>query len=184
MAENTERRADLKSKLSARLHDPVQLRIVVIASIVFLGYVAIYTPLSEQIAKTSRKVDRDHKLLALAESYEQLQKEYHNIDPRIPKQTDTKEWVRYMLEGTRQFPEIKVINFDCTETKGIGPFRGIAFKIPIEGSFLELLKFLNWIETNPRLLRADDLKLSPARDRSATKKDSTTMSLRITGITS
>ena len=56
--ETEDRRADWKSDLLKRLHDPLQLRIGVTAIVLALGYGAVYVPMSGQIAETSRKLDR------------------------------------------------------------------------------------------------------------------------------
>ena len=73
------------------------------AVVLLTGYLAVYRPLSDQIDETTRKVDRDRKMLDLAGGIEQLQKQYHSLEDRLPQQVDTKEWVQYMLEGIRGF---------------------------------------------------------------------------------
>ncbi len=87
-----ERRADLKSSLLERLHDPLQLRICVVAVVLLAGYFGVYVPLNGQITETTQKLDRDRKMLELAGSVERLQKQFHQFENRVPQQTDSKEW--------------------------------------------------------------------------------------------
>jgi hypothetical protein len=54
-----ERRVDWKSDLLQRLHDPIQLRIGVLAIVLAVGYGGVYLPLSAQVADTSRKLEQD-----------------------------------------------------------------------------------------------------------------------------
>jgi len=175
--ETTERRSGLKSSLLERLHNPVQLRIGVMAVVFLLGYVAIYTPLNDQIAATTKKLERDKKRLETARSLESLQKQYRVFEDRVPQQTDNKEWMQCLVEGTRLFP-LKVTKIDYREPRPVGPYKAITMQIELEGSFVNLDRFLVWLETNKRLLRADDLRLSP--------RDSKTMIMSVTvlGLTS
>ena len=94
-----ERRSDLKSSLLERLHDPLQLRICVLIVVVAMGYFGVYVPLNGGISETTKKLQRDRKMLELAGSIEQLQKQFHQFESRVPLQADSKEWVQYVLEG-------------------------------------------------------------------------------------
>ncbi len=157
-----ERRSDLKSNLLKRLHDPLQLRICVLLIVVAAGYFGVYLPWNGKIVETTYKLDRDRKLLELAASVEQLQKQFHQFDNRVPQQADSKEWVRYVLEGIRQLP-VNLVSLDCKTPKEIGPYRAIALQIQLEGTFFELDQVFRWLESNRRLLRADDVRLAPLR---------------------
>jgi type II secretory pathway component PulM len=161
-SETTERRAGWKTNLLTRLHDPVQLRIGVMLLVLVLGYVAVYMPLTERIAATARRLEREQKVLGFAEGLEQLQKQYRTFADRVPQQTDTKEWVQYVLQGTRQFP-VKVTTLDCRDPRSVGPYRVIILQIELEGQFLELNQFLKWLEANGRLLRVDEITICPPR---------------------
>ncbi len=165
-AETNERRSDWKIDLLKRLHDPVQLRIAVIAGVLALGYAAVYRPLTDRIAAAGATLERQQRLLRVAESLEHLKKQYHRFADRLPQQADTKEWAQYVLDGTRQFP-LKVINLDCRDPRKMGPYPVIVLQIEMEGPFLELDKFLKWLEANRRLMRIDDLTFSPSRGRNA-----------------
>jgi Tfp pilus assembly protein PilO len=179
--ETSERRAGWKSNLLARLHDPIQLRIGVVILVFALGYAAIYMPLMEQISATARRLEREQKVLGFAENLEQLQKQYRVFADRVPQQTDTKEWVQYVLEGTRQFP-VKVLNLDCRDPRAMGPYRVITLQIDLEGPFMELNRFLAWLEANRRLLRVDDITISPPRN--GASSNGMAMHVMVSGLTS
>jgi Tfp pilus assembly protein PilO len=151
-----------KAQLLELLHDPLKLRLCLIAVILTGGFLAIFNPLSDQIAQTSKDLKRDTRLLDLARSVEQLRKQYRTFEDRIPQQSDTKEWVQYVLDGIRSFP-LKMVKLDCRDPKPIGPYKAIVLQVELEGSFFDVDKFLRWVETNKRLLRVDELKISPGR---------------------
>ncbi len=165
--QSTERRSgDAKSKLLEQLHDPVRLRVCVIAAVLAAGYVAIYSPMYGKIVDTTKELKREKNMLALATKMEGLQKQYDKFKDRIPEQTDSKEWVQYMLDGIRRFP-LELARFDCREPSQVGPYQAITLKIELEGSFMNMDKFLRWLETNPRLLRVDEMTVAPARSEDA-----------------
>jgi Tfp pilus assembly protein PilO len=159
-ADNTERRSNLKAQLLERLHNPMQLRICVVTIVLLIGYVGIYMPLSEQIGKTTQKLNRDTKLLELAGTVEQLQEQYRKVETRVPQQTDSKEWMKYMLNAIRRLP-VKLSKLDCRPPIGVGPLRGIPFQIELEGTFVELDMFLRWVESDKRFLRVNEVRMMP-----------------------
>jgi hypothetical protein len=174
-----ERRAGLKAALLERLHNPVQLRICVISAVLLVGYGAIYMPLSAQIAEKSRILQRDKKLLDLAGRMERLQKQYRVFEGRLPQQTDSKEWVHYVLEGIRRFP-LRLSKLDCCAPKQIGPYKVVVLRIELEGSFFDMDKFLRWLESNHRLFRGDDVYIGPTRE----NKNILGLQLTVLGLTS
>ena len=96
----------------------------------------------------------------------------------MPQQADTKEWVQYVLEGIRQLP-LKLAKLDCREPKTVGPYRVIVLQIELEGRSSTWTRFLRWLESNRRLLRADDMTTRAA----AQRKRAMTMQLTVLGLT-
>lgn len=179
-SEATERRgATWKSTLADRLHDPTQLRLFVIAAVLAAGYFAVYVPLSERIQTTSRELAQAERLIEIAEKMEQLQKQYETFEARVPCQTDSKEWVQYLLEGIRRFP-LRLARLDCRDQKQLGPYKIVVIQVELEGSFFDMDKFLRWIESNHRLLRADQVRIGPSRDNEKVMA----MQLTVLGVTS
>lgn len=176
--EPSERRASWKTNLIERLHDPLQLKICIVTVLLLLGYSAVYMPLSEQIDKTTQKLKHDTKLLELAGTVEQLEDQYRKVDARIPQQTDTKEWMKYMINGIRRLP-VKLNRLDCRPPIAVGPMRGIIFQIDLEGTFLELDMFLRWVESDKRFLRVNDVRMMPQRT-----ADTIFMQVTVLGLTS
>lgn len=158
--ETAERRTGIKTKLLDQLHDPVRLRVCVIAAVLAAGYVAVYSPLQARISDTSIKLKRDKKLLSLATGLEEMEKEHEKIKDRIPQHTDSKEWVQYVLDGIRLFP-LDLIKLDCGDPKRVGPYQVVVMKIDLGGSFYDTDKFIRWLESNKRLLWVDNISISP-----------------------
>jgi Tfp pilus assembly protein PilO len=161
--ETGERRAGgLKANLIERLHDPLQLRILLIGLVLAAGYGGIYMPLAAQIAETTAKLGRERKRAELARSLEQLQAQYRSFAKRLPRQADGKEWMQYMYEGIRKFP-LKPCRLDCPPPKRLGPYQTVILEIQLEGSLFDLDQFLRWLESNPRLFRVDEISIAPVK---------------------
>jgi Tfp pilus assembly protein PilO len=175
--DSTERRSNWKSTVLERLHDPLQFRVCIIVGIVLLGFAGVYQPLSDKIATVTQQVQREGKLLALGEEIERLQSQYRSFEDRIPVQSDTKDWVQYVLEGIRRLP-LKMTKFDCRPSKQIGPYQVIVLQIELEGSFFAIDKFLRWLETDRRLFRADDIRMAAAQGNS----DNMVMQVTVLGL--
>jgi Tfp pilus assembly protein PilO len=173
-----DRRTDgWQAKLLQRLHDPMQLRICVIAIVLLAGYAAVYLPLSSRIAKTTKKLAWETKAIEQAADFESLQKQYLALEQRVPSQTDSKEWVQYVLEGIRHHA-LKMSQFDCREPKPFGPFKVVTLQIELGGTFFELDKFLRWLESNERLFRVDSVSIGSSQG----SKSGLTMRLTVLGL--
>jgi Tfp pilus assembly protein PilO len=182
-AETGERRTDLRSQVIDRLHDPMQLRIVVIGLIIAIGYFAVYTPLEEQITITDRRITREQKLGVLANKIEQLEGECNKFSKLLSHQSDKKEWLQYVLEGVRKMP-VTLTNIDVTGSTKIGPYNVVIFKIEATGSYYDLDLFLRWFENNPRLFRVDSIDISVigSDDNKKKNKDLMVMQLVVLGL--
>ncbi|MHC4398928.1 MAG: type 4a pilus biogenesis protein PilO [Planctomycetota bacterium] len=155
-------RTELK-KLIERLHDPVQLRVLITAVMVVVGYFAIYTPLNGHIEETTRKLGDDQRRQTLARDVEQLRAEVAKFQSRLPEQTDINEWVQYVLGGIRKFP-LKLVNLDSGKPQQLGPFEAVVLNVELSGRFRDLDAFLHWLATNERLFRLDSAKIAPSRN--------------------
>jgi Tfp pilus assembly protein PilO len=175
-AENQERRADWKSDLLRRLHDPLQLRLGATAILLAVAYGAVYVPLSAQVAETSQKLEQDRRRLALAGSIEQLEKQYRRFRERIPQHVDSEEWVQYLLDGIRQFPLV-MTTLDRRPPRRAGPYQVVVLHVEVRGTYFDLDAFVRWLESNQRLLHVDSMKLSPSGG------DVMTLNLVVSGLT-
>ena len=157
------KRVAATSSLSQRLQDPVQLRMFFTGLVLLIGYGAIYVPLSESIAGESRMLAEQEKRHQLAVAIDHLEQQRVKVADRLPKETDTSQWMQYLLGGIRQWP-VQLHSLDPKPQRRIGPFPVDEFQIELEGEFDHLDAFVHWIETNTRLLRIDRIKLKPSRE--------------------
>lgn len=175
-----QRRANWKTQLLARLHDPLQLRILVIGIALAVGYAGFYMPLSERIAATKQRLEQERKLEVLAGNIDRLKKQCAVFAKRLAP-ADAKEWVQYVHEGVRQYP-LKLSKLDSLATKTIGPYKAMALHVEVQGSFFDLDQFLRWLEANDRLMRTDDISILPPKTLKGNKPDDLVMKLTVLGM--
>ncbi len=149
--------------LTARLHDPAQLRMVLTGFMLLVGYLGIYLPFSAQIAEAQRKLRKEQSQGQTARQIEALEEQARLFKDRLPAKTDTNEWVQFMLAGVRQFP-LKLVSLDPGPSQPVGPYQALVLQIELEGAFGALNDFLQWMADNERLFRVNAIKVAPSRD--------------------
>jgi Tfp pilus assembly protein PilO len=177
-AENTERRANWKTNLLERLSNPNQLRGFLTGLVLLIGYLAIYQPFEQHAAAAKKSLAESKKRLDLARDVEQLRKQFSPLEARLSQPTDSKEWERYMLDEIRKFP-LKLESFKPGDPRDIGPYKAITMQIEMTGSYVDLDHFLHWLESNKRLFRVDDVKISV---KSTTGEHCLTMKIVVLGL--
>ena len=150
-------------KLAERLHNPLQFRIFVTVVMLAVGYVGVYMPLSERITKSTKGVRQAKEYQNLLNQVDEYKGEIKRISARLPKDTDTNEWVQYLFEGLRKFP-LKLSKIDSDTPKNVGPYQAVVLQLELRGTYEGLDSFLKWIETNERLFRIDALTVRMTGD--------------------
>jgi len=158
------KRPPLSAQFVSVLRSPIQFR--VLSTIVILGgwYMGFAMPTTTEIDELTQKTTRETKRVQIATEVERLRAQVALFDSRLPKKTDSNEWVQYMLEGTRKFPDVKLSMIDTDGTKDVGPFKAVIIKMEVAGTFETINTWLRWVESNPRLLRVDSIRLDPRKD--------------------
>jgi Tfp pilus assembly protein PilO len=153
-------KADVKTDLLRRLHDPVQLRVLVTALVLLAGYAGVYLPLSGGLEEAAGRRAAEQRRLELGRDLDQLRAQFKLFEGRLPAGSDPNEWVQYVLAGIRRFP-LKLVKLEPDKPRAVGPYKAVVLRIALEGSFADLDRFLRWLDGNERLLRVDSVKLEP-----------------------
>ena len=167
----------LRTKLLGHLYNPNKLRAIVTGLMLAIGYIGVYMPLSSGMETASRKMAKDQKRLELGCEVEQLRTQFDRFKDRIPKKRDPNEWVEYILDGIHEHP-VDLLTWNQDDFRDIGPYKVIALKLELEGTFAGMDSLLNWLETNERLIRIDNLKLVPQKGNNGKLK----MTLMVLGV--
>ena len=142
-----------------------------------IGFAALYVPLSAKIQTTQTELTQERRRQELSYQVDPLQSQVNRFSERIPRGTDTNEWVQYVIEGVRQDP-LKLVNLDSDKPKRAGPFQAVVMNVQIEGWVADLSSLLEWLETDERLFRIDTARIEPARN----NNDIRTMHITLLGL--
>ena len=151
----------LKTRFLDLVYSPLKLRGVLTLLLVGAWYVGYAMPKAAEIDETARLLTRERGRLALAKDVERLRKQVARFEPRIPADPDKNEWWQYMLDGCRRHG-LKVETFDNNAVRDSGPYKVVVMKVLVQGTFREVDGFLRWVETNTRLLRVDQISITPS----------------------
>jgi len=167
MSPTDKRKASAKKKRASRLHNPGQLRMIVTGAVLAVGYMVVYSPISASIDESGRKLIAEKKRLETACEIESLRDQYQAFKDRLPNKSDTNEWVQYVLSGVRRFP-VTLVVLDPDVVRDVGPYKAVVLKIDLKGGLKDMNDFLNWLETNDRLIRIDMVNIQADKQKDGT----------------
>lgn len=160
-------------KWAERLRDPWRMRLAVTAFLLTVGYAAIYAPLSGRLEQAQWQLNQERQRRDIHQDVEVLRSQVEMFESRLPQDSDTNQWVQYVIDGVRQHP-VKLVNLDSVPSRSVGRYQAVAMRIDLEGRMHDLDALLHWLETNERLFRIDSAMIEPSRE------DGTRRSMHIT----
>ena len=108
-----------------------------------------------------RRSTANRGLCQLASDVEHLRTQYQGFAARLPKQSDSKEWVQYLLDGIRRFP-LRLTGLDCDPVRDVGPYKAAVLRVELEGTFSTWTPCSAGWNRIPGLLRIDSVRISPS----------------------
>ncbi|MCE5277744.1 MAG: GspMb/PilO family protein [Planctomycetaceae bacterium] len=152
-----------KAHLVKVLGDPVKMRLAIVAAITLVAAVAIYMPLSDAIEQQQRLVAAEKKRLSLVQDVESLRKQVTDYQDRIGQQSDTNEWVQYLLAGSRA-AKVKLRNMESKQPQAVGPYKAVSLAVEVQGTYPQMRQFIEWLDRSDRLLRVDMMRMEKMPD--------------------
>ncbi len=160
-----------------QLRNPLKLRLVLGVSLLGGWFFFFFMPLCDETEMTTARMGRELKRIATAQEIDQLTKNLAPYQGLIPVGANMSELMRQVIDHLRGSP-LKLIDLKPGTAKDLGPYETIGLQLALEGEFVELDKFLGWIENDARHLRVDSIKIDPnPRDPALLKAQITLLSL-------
>ena len=147
-----------KALFEKHMSDPLKLRLAVMGAALVIAVVPVYMPLSKKIDENKRRLAFEKERNGYIIDCEKLQKEVNTFRSMIGEKSDTNEWANYLLDGIREF-QVKLKGMESKQQRKVGPYKAISFGMEIEGTYPELKKYVEWLESSPRLIRIDTLNM-------------------------
>ncbi len=149
---------EYKAALLKHLSDPMRLRLTVALALVGVVLGVIYVPLSKRIERRQRELSGEKYRHEIITDVEKLRKQAGAYRHRIGENSDTNEWVQYLLEGLRQ-AKVRLRDMESKPTKKVGPYRTVTLTLELDGSYRRLKGFVEWLEGSDRLVRVDSMRI-------------------------
>lgn len=146
-----------KAIAMVHLSDPVKMRLAVIVGMTAVAIMAVYRPLVGQIETRQRQVVAQGKRANLIASVEAFRKQAKVYRPRISENSDTNEWVQYILKGLRK-SGVKLRDMASRQPRRVGPYRAIVLTVEVQGNYKTIKSLMEWLEQSDRLLRVDSIR--------------------------
>ncbi len=159
----------LVANIVRRLNDPAQLRWIVTGLVAAMGGLVVYLPLAGRADDIERKYAHEKKRLALVKDIEHLRDDYKAIKQRIPAKSDASEWAAYLYHNVSDEDSpflreckspFRLIDMNSQPVRNMSPYRLAYASLVVEAEYSELDRFLRWLDSNERLLRVDNMKMS------------------------
>jgi len=158
-----EKLLEYKALAVKHLSDPAKLRLTVVGVGIVIALFMIFNPLSKKILQGRKALSAEKRRFEAVREVEILRKEIDAYAHRIPENSDTNEWVQYILEGLRE-TRLKLRDMESRQPMKVGPFRTVTLSIEVEGVYSKLGQFVEWLETSDRLLRVDSIRFEKQPD--------------------
>jgi hypothetical protein len=152
-----------KAQVVKFLGHPAKMRIALLTVMLAVAIGGIYMPLSDKIVLQRRLIATEKKRLDCIRDVESLRRETQLYSPRIDANSDTNEWVRYLLDGCRH-SRVRLRDMQSKEPQGIGPYTAVSLVMEVQGQYVHLKAFLEWLEQSNRLLRIETVRLEKLPD--------------------
>jgi Tfp pilus assembly protein PilO len=146
------------AQIAKLIGDPAKMRLAVVLAATALAIGAVYYPLSGQIEQERVEVESQKKRLETIQAVESLRRDVKAFRSRVDKQSDTNEWVQYMLAGSRQIG-VRLRSMETKDPRKVGPYLAVPLTMEMQGTYLQLKSFVEWLDQSERLLRIDALRL-------------------------
>ena len=156
------------------LRDPFRFRVFVTIIALSIAYLGVYSTLSGMITETQRKVSKDLEREGLAQEIELLRAQKEFFENRLKKDSDSNEWIQYVLGGIRKLP-LTLVNLDSEKERRVGSYKCVAMRVSVSGEMSHLDALLHWLETNDRIFRIDTIAIEPVRDDGARRQMNITL---------
>ena len=154
---NKEQLRRYKAIVTAHLSDPAKMRLTVVTAVTAIGLLAVYEPLSDRIRNKQRQLAAEQTRTELIANVVSLRRQTQAYRPRIGEDSDTNEWVQYILTGLRK-SGVKLRDMSSGAPRKVGPYKAIVLTVEVEGNYRTVKDLMQWLEQSDRLLRVDSMR--------------------------
>jgi hypothetical protein len=169
------------------VHQPTHLRLAVAATLLGAWYMAVYSPIVGQIDEVRNDLAEQTRKLGLAGEVQGLRREADRVKDRFIEGADRNGLSQLLIEGVRAIGPLRLTTLEPRDTIEVGPYKAAVFYLVVRGTYQDVERLLRWLESSPKLLRIDQIRLmsqdkSTAAARAANPGTEVEMQVNLTGI--
>lgn len=135
-------------EVERQLRDPFKLRVVTLAIVAAIGFLAVYRPMDSKIQILRRDLKASELRMATLEKVETLRAAKQELLDHIPEHPTLNYWQEHFLTGIRE----SGVNLRALESQPkkikIADRQVVYLDIEATGSYEQLYNLLSWVETN------------------------------------
>jgi len=135
-------------ELERQLHDPFKLRLVTLAIVCALGFLAVYRPMDSKIQLLRRDLKASDQRLKTLEQVQDLRTAKEHLLDNIPEHPTLNFWQEHFLAGIRESGvNLRALESQPKKVK-IADRQVVYLDIEAAGSYEQVSNLVSWIENN------------------------------------
>lgn len=156
MADTQPTSLDRLKALCERLRSPAKMTTALLGGILLLTILAGYMPADAALVAAKVRLEKAEKRALLGSSLDGFRGEYQLYEKRVWRGSNLTEWAEYLHGGVTK-TAVRLVFMEPKPAIKLGPCTALTWSIELEGSFEELCRYVQWLESGERLVRIDRL---------------------------
>lgn len=125
-----------------------------------LLYVAVYSPLTDKLARAKRSITSMTAIAQYAEEYDAAKVQMRALQRRLPLIKDKSEWLSYLINSTSRETGVTVDSQGAQQETEVGGYLVVSREITTTTSYALFGKWLAAMENSPIFVRITELNLN------------------------
>lgn len=139
---------------------PFKRPLTIAAPVLLVLYVAVYSPISGNLSKTTRSISGMTVVAQYAEQYETAKMRVQGMHRRLPLVKDKGEWLNYVINSTARDLGVQVDSLSAQRETEVGGYVLVSREVQTTTTYSQFGKWIAEIENSPIFLRITEINLN------------------------
>lgn len=139
---------------------PFKRPLTIAAPVLLVLYVAVYSPISGNLSKTTRSISGMTVVAQYAEQYETAKTRVQGMHRRLPLVKDKGEWLNYVINSTARDLGVQVDSLSAQRETEVGGYVLVSREVQTTTTYSQFGKWMAEIENSPIFLRITEINLN------------------------
>lgn len=138
---------------------PFKRPLTIAAPTLLVLYVAVYSPISSNLSRTTRSISGMTVVSQYAEQYESAKMRVQGLHRRLPLVKDKGEWLNYVINNSARNLGVQVDSLSAQRETEVGSYVLVSREVQTTTTYSMFGKWMAEIENSPIFLRITELTL-------------------------